>query len=45
MTATEVWDSLDDGWKGQPRRGVGLWRGGSAGVGAAVVDRRGAVVR
>ena len=44
MNATEVWDALDDGWKASLEEAWQSWCDGSAGVGAAIVDRHGAVV-
>jgi tRNA(Arg) A34 adenosine deaminase TadA len=44
VTATEVWESLDEGWKASLEEAWISWCHGSAGVGAAVVDRHGAVV-
>jgi tRNA(Arg) A34 adenosine deaminase TadA len=44
VSATEVWESLDDGWKACLEEAWRSWCDGSAGVGAAVVDRQGSVV-
>lgn len=44
MTATEVWESLDAGWRASLEEAWVSWCGGSAGVGAAIVDRDGVVV-
>jgi tRNA(Arg) A34 adenosine deaminase TadA len=44
VTATQVWESLDDGWKASLEEAWQSWCDGSAGVGAAIVDRHGAVV-
>jgi tRNA(Arg) A34 adenosine deaminase TadA len=44
VTATEVWESLDDGWQASLEEAWVSWCGGSAGVGAAIVDRNGVVV-
>jgi tRNA(Arg) A34 adenosine deaminase TadA len=42
--ATETWEALDDGWKASLEEAWQSWCDGSAGVGAAVVDRHGVVV-
>ena len=44
MNATETWDALDDGWKASLEEAWQSWCDGSAGVGAAIVDRHGVVV-
>jgi tRNA(Arg) A34 adenosine deaminase TadA len=44
VTATEVWKSLDAGWKASLEEAWQSWCDGSAGVGAAIVDGHGAVV-
>jgi tRNA(adenine34) deaminase len=44
MNASKTWDALDDGWKASLEEAWQSWCDGSAGVGAAVVDRHGVVV-
>ena len=44
MTATEVWERLDDGWKASLEEAWVSWCLGSAGIGAAIVNRHGVVV-
>jgi tRNA(Arg) A34 adenosine deaminase TadA len=44
VNATEVWAALDDGWRASLEEAWQSWCDGSAGVGAAIVDRHGAVV-
>jgi tRNA(Arg) A34 adenosine deaminase TadA len=44
VNATDVWDALDDGWKASLEEAWQSWCDGSAGVGAAIVDRHGVVV-
>jgi tRNA(Arg) A34 adenosine deaminase TadA len=44
MSATTAWNALDDGWKASLEEAWQSWCDGSAGVGAAVVDRHGLVV-
>ena len=44
MKATDVWAALDDGWRTSLEEAWQSWCDGSAGVGAAIVDARGAVV-
>ena len=44
MSATKAWESLEAGWKASLEEAWNSWCDGSAGVGAAIVDRYGAVV-
>ena len=44
MSATIAWEALDDGWKASLEEAWRSWCDGSAGVGAAIVDRGGVVV-
>jgi tRNA(Arg) A34 adenosine deaminase TadA len=44
VNATDVWETLDDGWKASLEEAWQSWCDGSAGVGAAIVDRHGVVL-
>ena len=44
MSATSAWESLDAGWRASLEEAWRSWCDGSAGVGAAIIDRHGVVV-